>query len=212
MTLKSVIFDFDGTIGDTLPLCLEALRAAIEPLAGRPYSDKEIFACFGPSDEGAVKRLLPERWEEALSSYLRCYEKLHDRYPAPFPGMRDLLLHLKERGLLLTIVTGKGPVSCDISLRRYGISELFDAIETGSPLGPNKPEGIRALLTRFHLTPPEVIYVGDATSDVTAAHETGIRIAAAAWASTADRKKLEAAGPDFLCPSVTNLAKLLETL
>mgnify|MGYP006357288589 CR=1 FL=1 len=45
--IKGVIFDLDGTIGDTVPLCIKAFRKAIEPLIERSVSDEEIIATFG---------------------------------------------------------------------------------------------------------------------------------------------------------------------
>ena len=45
--MKCLIFDLDGTLGNTLPLCIAAFKQAIEPLAGRSLSDAEIIATFG---------------------------------------------------------------------------------------------------------------------------------------------------------------------
>ena len=59
--LKAVLFDLDGTIGNTLPLCITAFRESIEPLAGRSLTDEEIVRTFGPSEEGTIAVLLPER-------------------------------------------------------------------------------------------------------------------------------------------------------
>ena len=66
--LKAVIFDFDGTVCDTLPLCIAAFRKSIEPLAGRRFSDQEITATFGPSEEGTIRALIPEFYEQGVIS------------------------------------------------------------------------------------------------------------------------------------------------
>ena len=58
--IRAVVFDFDGTIADTLPLCIAAFRQAVEPHAGRRVSDEEIIATFGPSEEGTIRALIPE--------------------------------------------------------------------------------------------------------------------------------------------------------
>jgi len=57
--MSHFIFDLDGTIGNTLPLCVTAFREALESLAGRPLSDAAIMATFGPSEEGTVMALVP---------------------------------------------------------------------------------------------------------------------------------------------------------
>ena len=59
-TIRGVLFDLDGTLGNTLPVCIGAFRRAVEPFAGREVSDAEIVATFGPSEEGTVHVLAPE--------------------------------------------------------------------------------------------------------------------------------------------------------
>lgn len=57
--IKCVIFDMDGTLADTLPLCIESFRRSIEKLSGKILTDREIIETFGPSEEGVVKKLFP---------------------------------------------------------------------------------------------------------------------------------------------------------
>ena len=61
--IKCVAFDLDGTIGDTLPLCMAAFRDSIERLAGVKVTDEEIIKNFGPSEEGIIKVLLKDRYK-----------------------------------------------------------------------------------------------------------------------------------------------------
>ena len=196
--IRAVIFDFDGTIGNTLPLCIAAFRRAIEPLAGKQLPDEEIVATFGPSEEGTIRILAPHAYEQGLADYLNCYRELHDMCPSPFDGIPELLEWLKARGIIIALVTGKGRRSCSISL------------EPGSPEGPCKPEGIRAVLDRFLLKPEEAIYVGDTASDVASARSAGVPAVAAAWAETADRETLRRAGADQLIPTIPAFREWLE--
>jgi phosphoglycolate phosphatase-like HAD superfamily hydrolase len=59
MKIRAVIFDLDGTLADTLPLCIQAFRASVQPLIHRCPSDEEIVATFGPSEEGTIMALAP---------------------------------------------------------------------------------------------------------------------------------------------------------
>jgi beta-phosphoglucomutase-like phosphatase (HAD superfamily) len=52
--LAGAIFDLDGTLVDTLPVCFAAFRRAFERLGGPPHSDDAIRALFGPSEEGMM--------------------------------------------------------------------------------------------------------------------------------------------------------------
>ncbi|SET12057.1 HAD family hydrolase [Paenibacillus sp. NFR01] len=208
--MKAVIFDFDGTVADTLPLCIAAFRKAIEPHAGRPISDEEIIATFGPSEEGTIKALIPDFYEEGLSGYLRNYEDLHGMCAVPFEGMTDILQSLKEKGKIVALVTGKGEKSCRLSLAYYGMDDSFDWIETGSPQGQIKIEGIREVLRRFDLKPEEAVYVGDAVTDIRCAKAVGMPMWSAAWGSYVDTAELLRQEPDRLFKTVTEFRTYLE--
>ncbi|MDI7275982.1 MAG: HAD family hydrolase [Anaerolineae bacterium] len=205
LRLKALLFDLDGTLGDTLPVCCAAFRTALEEYLGRRYSDAEIATLFGPSEEGVMQRLVPDRWQACMQSFLAAYEREHVRCTAPFPGLEEALRLLRARGVALGIVTGKGPGSAAISLRYLGLGRYFDAVETGSPAGGMKAASMRRLLERWRLAPMEAAYVGDHPSDVRAAKEAGLLSLAAAWASTADVEALEACQPAFLFRTVEGL-------
>jgi len=201
--IKAVIFDLDGTLGNTVPLCVEAFKKSIEPLIHRTVADAEIIATFGPSEEGTIRTLAPDSYEKGISSYLYFYESLHQMCQEPFEGVVDLLNILKNRPIRLAMVTGKGKYSTEISLRKFGLTHFFEKIETGHQSGPRKPEGIMEILNFFgDLNKNEVIYVGDAPGDIQACKNIGIPIVAAAWADTAEPEKLKELMPEQLFYSI----------
>ena len=210
MRLRGLIFDLDGTIADTIPVCCAAFRDAILDITGEEYSDEQIVALFGPSEEGIFQRMLGARWQEAHQTFLTAYDAHHDMCSAAFPGIDDTLAVLKQRGSQLAIVTGKGARSADISVRRLGLARYFDIIESGSPEGIVKAAAIVDLLDRWDLRASEVAYVGDAAYDMIDARESGVVALAAAWAATADQGALTATKPDALFTSVDQLADWIE--
>ncbi|SDM39198.1 phosphoglycolate phosphatase/pyrophosphatase PpaX [Catalinimonas alkaloidigena] len=203
--LQAVIFDFDGTLADTLPLCIAAFRNAIEPATGRSLSDEEIVATFGPSEEGTIQALAPAHYDTCLRAYLTHYETLHDEYPHPFEGIVALLEALQSRNVRIGLVTGKGRQSTEISLNRLALAPYFEHIETGSPQGPRKVDGIRTMLTAWGLEPAQAVYVGDAPSDILASQEVGIPVVSVALTPLAEPKKLASLRPDALVHSVEEL-------
>jgi len=68
---------------------------------------------------------------------------------------------------------------------QLGLAPYFDRVEVGSPVGPIKPQGMRAVLTAWSAAPEECAYVGDTPYDMEAAAEVGLMGLGAAWASTA---------------------------
>ena len=195
MNLKGVIFDLDGTLADTLPVCYAAFRSALTPYSDREYTDREIHGFFGPTEEGIIRRLVPNDWEAGLRLYLKAYERAHDTCPTPFAGIETALQLLREHGIALGVVTGKGPASAAISLKRLGLESYFDVVEAGAAEGPIKPASIRQVLARWSLSPSQVAYVGDAPSDIDAAHQVGVTAIGAAWARPEQAAALKARGP-----------------
>ena len=210
--IKAVIFDLDGTLGNTLPLCISAFRKSIEPLINSSLSDEEIISTFGPSEEGTIMALVPENFEEGISNYLKFYGEMHAMCPAPFEGIEDLLITLRDKSVRIAMVTGKGKHSTRISLKQFGIAKYFEAIETGISSGPRKAEGIQNILDLFKdIQRNEVIYVGDAPSDITASKKVGIPVVAAAWAETAEPDKLKDLHPDMLFDNIKDFGYWLNS-
>ncbi len=208
--IKAVIFDLDGTLANTLPLCIKAFRQSIEPLINRSVSEAEIIETFGPSEEGTIMALVPAYYEKGITDYLNFYEALHAMCPAPFDGITTLLNTLKNKGVQIAMVTGKGKYSTVISLKYLMLDSFFEIIETGSPNGPGKAEGIKIILNLLKdIHRDEVIYVGDAPGDIKASREAGISVIAAAWAETAEPAKLKALHPDELFYTITDFTDWL---
>jgi phosphoglycolate phosphatase/pyrophosphatase PpaX len=207
---RCVIFDLDGTTGDTLPMAITAFRETFRELAGGDISDGEITRYFGPSEEGTLRGILPGKVREGLALYLKHYAELHDSMcPEPFDGVRELVAEIKRRGAVCALVTGKARASLDISLEKFGMTDAFDAIETGIAERPIKTEGIKRVLEKFGAAPEETIYVGDAPSDIASARELSCHAASAAWASTADANALEKMNPGMVFYDVKTFAEYL---
>lgn len=208
--IKAVIFDLDGTLANTLPLCIQAFRQSVEPLINRSVTDAEIIATFGPSEEGTIMALAPDYYDKGVADYLHFYESLHEMCPVPFDRIEEVLETLKNKGVHIAMVTGKGKQSTDISLKHFELTSFFEIIETGSPKGARKAEGIQLILDWLSdIKKDEVIYVGDAPSDIIASRKVGIKVIAAAWADTAEPEKLKELKPDELFYTITDFSNWL---
>ena len=144
--IKLVAFDLDGTIGDTIPMCIKAFRQAVSPYAGHQLTDREVVETFGLNEIGMIKSIVPENWEQALYDFYSLYEKLHYECSEPYEGIQDLIVALRAKGFILALITGKGERSCQITLNAFGMEHNFDEILTGSESENVKAQSLKLLL------------------------------------------------------------------
>lgn len=186
MHLRCVIFDMDGTLTETNRLIFDSFNYIVKKYQGRTMPDHEITALFGPPEEGALVKIVGEDLlETAMAEYLEYYRKHHKTLARLVPGMKEVLDDVRQAGRIIALFTGKGIHTTTITLEECGIRDYFDAIVTGNDVQEHKPsaEGIRKIMEQFDLNRSEVLMVGDAVSDVKAAREAGIPIAAVLWDS-----------------------------
>lgn len=199
MTIKLVIFDFDGTLADSIPLIVHAFQHTCRTMGHPVPTADEIRATFGPCEEGIFQRILPDRWHEATMAFLCEYEQAHDQLlPAPFDGVHDMLARLRDRGVATALITGKGPGTAAVSLARLELMGGFDHLRTGSPEGDIKHELIPEVAREAGLEPAQCAYVGDAGGDMRAARQSGALAVGAAWSPTARPGELEEGGADVI--------------
>ena len=193
--IKLVAFDLDGTIGDTIPMCIKAFRQAVSPYAGHLLTDREIIETFGLNEIGMIKSIVPEKWKQALRDFYSLYEKLHYECSKPYEGIPELIAALRAKGLILALITGKGERSCRITLNEFGMEHDFDEILTGSENENIKAQSLRLLLKKYDLLPAQCVYIGDAVSDVSEAGKAGVICLSALWGTTAKAEELKASMP-----------------
>ena len=195
--IRGLIFDMDGTLGNTLPVCFAGFRRALEAF-GVVMSDAEVVARFGPTEEGIIRGLVrPEQGDEAARIYRETYEQVHAEIcPEPFEGIREAIESLRRSGVRLGVATGKGAHGAAVSIRQFGFADVFDVVETGSEERFVKPELLRRILARWDdLDPASVAYLGDVPWDADAAREVGAQALLAAWNAGADIEGLRAKKP-----------------
>lgn len=183
--IKLVAFDLDGTIGDTIPLCIKAFKIAAEPHTGHEISEEDIIQTFGLDEEGMMKQIVGNNnWEVALIDFYAIYKRMHISCPQPFEGITELINVLKDNSIFIVLITGKGKKSCEMTLRQFDIEKCFDRIETGSSVKNRKSEAINSILESYNLTPDEMLYIGDSVSDIVECDKASVKCLSAAWGAT----------------------------
>lgn len=209
--IKLVAFDLDGTIGDTIPICVESFWMAVEPYVETFLSEEDILKTFGLNEEGMIRQIITnDNWKNALDDFYGIYKKKHALCPQPFEGITELIQELKNKSIPIALITGKGKKSCHITLQQFDIERLFDRIETGSAERNRKSEAIKNLLNSYNLHSNEMVYVGDAISDIVECKKAGIKCLSVTWgALPITIHQLEQHNQDNIFYSITSLREFL---
>jgi len=210
--IKGVIFDMDGTLGDTVFVSVEAIVRAVHTHTGKSFTHPEIIARFGPSEIGIIKNLVPDQvWEAACQTFHQEYERIHQEHQiGAYPGIERILDLLAAHHIRQAIVTGKGAKSAQISLGFFQLNGYFEYIETGWQSGSSKEACINKVVEEWQIPPGNVLYIGDAPSDVTIARCAGVRPVSVAWDDTADTQELLAQQPEALFETIPELENWLK--
>lgn len=216
--LKAVLFDMDGTLGNTLPLCVEAYRQCVDELTGTRPSEPEVVSFFGLSDRGVLGALLhmnPEDPALPIGRFTEIYKRLHPALaPAPFDGARALMEGARDAGLRVGIISGKEDYTAEPTLELFGLNDLVEWKGYGKPTHNAKAERLQEAMAYWQLAPEELLYIGDAPSDITLCHSVGVRIINAAWAPDSDAVKAacQAEHPDYHLTDIRQALPLILSL
>lgn len=197
---KGVIFDFDGTLVDSLGVTERAFNAGIVSQGGKPHTWEELSRYFGTGEDRIFAQILGE--EKAAEAYSACRAYLSEHmHEVPLhAGIEALLSGLQERQIPVAIFTGRSWSTTELILKHHGWTDRFVTVVANDHVAKPKPAplGIELALSRMNLQASEVLYVGDSDVDLLAARAAGCCGVAAFWDSRVRRTALQALRPDHI--------------
>ena len=203
---EGIIFDIDGTLTATNELIFETFRFITNKYLNINYKNEEITALFGPTEDVILKDLFGDSYDSARKDYFEFYSENHSKMAYAYPGIKEIVCKIKDAGIPLSIYTGKGRDSAAITLKEIGLYNYFDLIVSGDDVKEHKPspEGVDVFVEKFNLNRENTLLIGDATVDILAARNSGIKIASVVWDSYG-KEKVIAMGSDYLFHTVEEL-------
>ncbi|MCC7296610.1 MAG: HAD-IA family hydrolase [Acidobacteria bacterium] len=176
----TLIFDFDGTIADTLAAIVRLADKYNEDLGIPPLDRTEIEAMRGMSSREILRR---HRIPLAKLPYLLLhYQKELGREIDKlglFPGIREVLLELKALGVRLGILTSNSTENVEKFLQAREL-EVFDFIHSEKNLF-GKTRALRHVMKEEDVGREEVMYVGDEARDIEACRKARVPVIAVSW-------------------------------
>ncbi len=208
--LKVIIFDFDGTLADTIDILLN-ITNRLSAEFGFKSATKEELAQLSNLTSWQILRYSGISIFKFPLLIRKLKAELRNEIPniQLFPGIKEVLLELTKLGFQLGIITSNSRENVLALLEINGLQGIFTFIYSGSTFGKHKV--IKKWLKKEHINPEEVIYVGDETRDIDAAKKTGIKIIAVSWGFNS-KSALAAQNPDFLIERPQELIEIMSNM
>lgn len=181
MTIKLIIFDFDGTIADTYQVVIKIVNSLSGEFGYQPLDDKTQKLLRNLSSKEIIKKsgislfklpFLAKRVQLELGNYIQDIDS--------FEGIADVLRSLKQQNYHLGIVTSNVQENVEIFLKRQNLSGVFDFVFASTTIF-GKHRIINRAVKNLQLSKKNVVYVGDETRDIRSARKSGVGIISVDW-------------------------------
>ena len=174
-----IFFDWDGTLCDSMQLCIEENRNTLRLLGLPDQPDSVLRRCNGPTFEEAapIIGIPPERMDEYCRVRLSCALDLVEKVNRLFPGARELLAALKPHAELCIVSNGT-EAYLKKCLKHFGLEDVFRLVVW---CHPERTKTQNLALAIAELQPERAVMVGDRTGDIRAGKLNGLPTVAAAF-------------------------------
>ncbi|MFH1823814.1 MAG: HAD-IA family hydrolase [Candidatus Firestonebacteria bacterium] len=207
MIKKVVIFDFDGTLADTLPCALSIINRLSHSFGYKKIIGKNVDILRNKRAEEILEYLgIPLTKLYFMVRKVKTELNKKIEFLKPTVPIRKVLLNLKKNGYRLGILTSNSKDNVSKFLKRNSL-DFFDFIYSESSIF-GKSKVITGLLKNQNLKSEQVVYIGDETRDIDAAKRTKINIIAVSWGLNS-KQILKELKPDFLISKPQELMEIL---
>lgn len=200
MPYRLVIFDFDGTLADTLPWFESVLDGVADRYGFRRPGELDRDTLRRSDARTMLALLGVPRWKlPFIARHMRRLKSRDAHTIRLFAGMPEMLARLADRGVALAIVSSNSEANIRRVLGPDDAARIAHLGCSASLFG--KPAKIRRVLRRAGVAPGEALYIGDELRDAEAAALARVAFAAASW-GYATPEALAATRPVALLPDI----------
>ena len=211
-----IILDFDGTLGDTRANIVLTMRQTLQRLGYPVAEEGEIASTIGLPLEEGFRQLLPELPEDKVLECALTYRDIFEvnrkkLVPKLFPGVKETLSRLREKGYVLTVASSRSSLSLNGFLGDMEIAEYVsyvlgaDSVKMAKP----HPEPVLRTMEDLGYTAAETLVVGDMPVDILMGKGAGTLTCGVTYGNSS-RKDLAASGADFIIDGIGALIDVLK--
>ena len=215
MKPKLIIFDFDGTLGDTRQNIIVTMQRTMQMVGLPVKSDEECASTIGLTLDNSFKTMYPDVSAEVAKRCVDAYreifmESIEELTPELFPGVSDTLARLDAMGIKMSVASSRQSQSLLLFLERMGIANYFPYVLGSDNVSKHKPdpEPVLKTLRELDYSPSDVLVVGDMPVDVAMAHGADVRAIAVTFGN-ASREELVEAKADYIVDDFTHILDIV---
>ncbi|MEN9680893.1 MAG: hypothetical protein RLZZ627_786 [Pseudomonadota bacterium] len=208
-----LIFDWDGTLFDSIDWIVTCLQQAARQTGLREPSQREARSVIGLSLQAALDALYPGEDEATAHRLVTHYRQVYHTRPLSslglYQGVPELLLALRHAGYQLAVATGKARSGLDAALDETGIRHLFDATRCADETA-SKPDPlmVEEILEELRVAKSRAVVIGDSLHDLRMADRAGVRAIGVSQGAN-DHEELMALSPVLCIAKIQELSRHL---
>ncbi|HLX10838.1 MAG TPA: HAD-IA family hydrolase [Thermoanaerobaculia bacterium] len=208
-TIELLIFDWDGTLMDSVGPIVACTQAVIGELGLGSPAEATIRGTVGLGLRETIDLLVPgcddQLYERVRACYRRHWVETYRDLPLLFPGVTAMLGELARAGYLLAVATGKSRRGLDFALDQTGLRGHFQATRTADEaISKPHPRMLLDILDQLGVRPHAALMVGDSIYDLQMAANAGSE-AVAILSGAHGREELAAHDPRAVLDRVAEL-------
>lgn len=176
---KLLVFDWDGTLVDSIERIVTSLQHASRQVCGIEVSEGKARSVIGLGLHEAIEKLYPDPGSINIEAVAQSYSQ-HYLYDNPIPadlfaGVEDMLQQLSDDKYTLAIATGKSRRGLDRALTDSGVGHFFSTTRcpTENRSKPH-PDMLNSILQTHDMTADQTLMIGDSEHDFIMAENAGV--------------------------------------
>ena len=216
--MKLIIFDFDGTLGDTRRNIIMTMQQTMSELGLKVANEAICAATIGLPLERCFQQIYPELDDLGLQACIDAYQRIFEvnkklLVPQLFPHVVETLQWLHGQGYVLTVASSRSSASLHDFLKEMAIAEYVSYVLGADDVTHAKPhpEPVLKTLEVLGMTAEKTLVVGDMPVDIMMGASAGTTTCGVTYGN-ASRKQLEQSNADYIIDDMSELKNIVKAM